>query len=148
MVSNPVDIEQFEYTEPQESTIVLFVGTLGTVHSPDLIVRAMRDVISKVPGAKLVIVGEGPFQILPDATGNGLGVEQHVKLVGRVTDRAILKSLYASSRLVVVPFKAGGCILSLVVMEGMAVGRPVVTTMTVDKTEGVIRCNIQSGSTS
>jgi glycosyltransferase involved in cell wall biosynthesis len=140
VISNPVDIEQFGYAEPQESKVVLFVGTLGRVHSPDLIVRAMTDVLSKVPGAKLVIAGEGPSKTYLMQLATELGVEQHVELVGRVTDRAVLKSLYASSRVVVVPFKAGGYILSLVVMEGMAVGRPVVTTMTVDKTDGVIAC--------
>jgi glycosyltransferase involved in cell wall biosynthesis len=141
VVSNPVDIEQFDYAAPQDSKIVLFVGTLGRVHSPDLIVRAMRDVIFKVPEARLVIVGEGPSRSYLMELAKQLGLEKHVELVGRITNRAELSSLYAKSRVVVVPFKAGGYILSLVVMEGMAVGRPVVTTMTLDKTDGVIGCS-------
>jgi 1,2-diacylglycerol 3-alpha-glucosyltransferase len=140
VVSNPVDSVEFGYCEPSKSGLkVLFVGTLGRVHGPDLLIRAARLVKTSVPAAKFIIIGEGPAKARLTESAEAAGMKDEVEFVGRVTQRELLKSYYEACRVVVVPFKAEGYILSLVALEGMAVGRPVLTTMIVDAPEGVIR---------
>ena len=61
-------------------------------------------------------------------------------MVGRIGDRELLEAYYASSQMLVIPFKGqGGYILTLAALESMAVGRPVIIGYETDDTLGVIR---------
>jgi glycosyltransferase involved in cell wall biosynthesis len=147
VVSNPVDTHDFGYCEPASPCFnVLFVGTLGRVHGPDLLIRAARLVNASFPSAKFTIVGDGPARASLIQIAEAAGLKDKVEFIGRVTERKRLKSYYEACRVVVVPLKAEGYILSLVALEGMAVGRPVLTTMKVDTQEGVVRADYDERS--
>jgi len=144
VVPNPVDVEKFRYglPQPRDRPVVLFVGSLMKVHGPDLLLESIPLVLKRHPGAKAVLVGKGPLRDLLFDRIRQLGLDGSVELHDEVTDQAELSKIYRGSRVVVIPLRYTGYILSLVGEEAMASGRPVVTTMTLDEelsTVGVVR---------
>jgi 1,4-alpha-glucan branching enzyme len=135
VLPNPIDTQRFEYATPaaRDSPVVLFVGSLMKVHGPDILVEALPHVLQRFPKAKLVIVGKGPLKNLLSKRIGELGLSDSVSLLDEVGDQRRLSEIYHTSRLVVIPLRYTGYILSLVGEEAMACGRPVVTTMTLDE---------------
>jgi len=135
VVPNPVDVRRFECAppSPQENPVVLFVGSLMKVHGPDILVEAAPYVLQRYPGAKLILVGKGPLKKILEKRISELGLGSSVLMLDEVRDSSRLADIYRASRLVVIPLRYTGYILSLVGEEGMASGRPFVTTMTLDE---------------
>jgi len=96
-------------------------------------------VIDRIPSARFVFVGKGPAEGDLRRLSESLGIENSVEFTGRITDRSLLESYYASSRLLAVPFRGtAGYFLGLSELEAMAVGRPIVTSQEhLDKIDGV-----------
>lgn len=63
--------------------ILLFVGRLVEVKSIDKLIRAFLNVIPQIENALLVIVGEGEEREYLEALVLDLGIENHVKFMGR-----------------------------------------------------------------
>lgn len=139
VLQNPVDIDNFRPSElPKPSKTVLFVGTLGKIYGPDLLIRASKIVLEEIPDATFVFVGKGPAENELLNLTKFLGVESAIKFVGQVTERSIMEHYYASSRVLAVPFRGtGGYFLNLSELEAMAVGRPVIVSHETDEIEGV-----------
>lgn len=134
VIPNVVDEERFKFVSPRSSNepTVLFVGTLAKVQGIDLLIKAAPIVLKDVPQAKFMIVGKGPQKEYLQRLIKDLSLEKSVFLLGPIFDRNELARCYATASVVVVPLKYKGYILSLVAMEAMSTGRPVVTTMTLD----------------
>lgn len=135
VVPNPIDVRRFQYglPTPRERPIILFVGSLMKVHGPDILLDSIPSVLKSHPGARVVLVGKGPLRgaLLERIAELGLGGS--VVLHDEIRDPAELSEVYRASRVVVIPLRYTGYILSLVGEEAMASGRPVVTTMTLDE---------------
>jgi glycosyltransferase involved in cell wall biosynthesis len=139
VIPNPVDIREFQFVRPAKlSGTVLFVGALGGGYDVGLLLRAAKLVLNNVPEARFVIVGGGPQEVLLRKLVSQLGIDQSVEFLGPIASRSRLASLYASSQLLVIPFRASGYILPLAALESMAIGRPVIATMVLERTDGVI----------
>jgi len=139
VIPNPVDISEFEFVRPTKlSSAVLFVGALGGAYDVGLLLKAAKLVLNDVPEARFVIVGGGPDEVLLKRLVSELAINRSVEFLGPIASRSRLASLYASSRLLVIPFRGSGYILSLAALESMAIGRPVIATMVLERTEGVI----------
>lgn len=134
VIPNAIDEERFEFVSSPSTPeqIVLFVGSLTRVHGTDLLVKAAPTVLKVVPDAKFVIVGQGPQKESLNQLVKRLNLQNHVFLVGSISDRDKLAKEYASAKVVVVPLKYEGYIPSLVVLEAMSTGRPIITTMILD----------------
>ncbi len=134
VIPNPIDIHNFEYAPPQAGgpPVVLFVGSLMKVHGPDLFVESFPTVLRNHPDTKFLLVGRGPLKDSLERRIRELGLGGSVQIVDEVGDPKHLSEIYRSSRVVVIPLRYSGYILSLVGEEGMATGRPFVTTMTLD----------------
>ena len=151
VVPNPIDVSTFSYGSPTglASPLVLFVGSLVRVHGPDLLVEAFPAILHDHPGARLVIAGKGPLlRVLTDRI-NELQLADSVDLLDEVKDVKELSRIYKDSRVVVLPLRYTGYILSLVGEEAMASGRPVVTTMMLDdelRNFGVLQTSAHEGS--
>jgi len=143
VLPNPVDTSSFHFQPPPpQSRVVLFVGTIGTIYGPDLLVRAAKDVVARVPDAKFIFLGSGPAENTIRELARTLGVERSVSLLGRIENRAELEAYYAASRMLVVPFRGrGGYFLSLATLESLAVGRPAIVGYEMEETGGVITTN-------
>jgi glycosyltransferase involved in cell wall biosynthesis len=135
VVPNPIDVRRFQYgpPRPKGTPIVLFVGSLMKIHGPDVLVDSMPSVLRRHPDARAVIVGKGPLKGLLSEKVGRLGIGGAVEMLDEVRDAARLSEIYRASRVVVIPLRYTGYILSLVGEEAMASGRPVVTTMTLDR---------------
>lgn len=103
-----------------QAPTVVCVGRLCRQKGQDLLLRAWPRVTAAVPGARLVLVGDGPDRALLAASA-----PPGVSFAGRVEDP---RPWYAAADVVVLPSRWEG--LALVLIEAMASCRSVVSTDT------------------
>jgi glycosyltransferase involved in cell wall biosynthesis len=122
------DFELFlgpEPAPPPSEPVVLFVGALEHDKGVDMLLDAFASVRSRVRGARLWVVGEGPRREELVAQARRLGLDHEVWFRGTFP-RLELRQLYDSCRLLVLPSRSEG--LPRVIVEAMARARPVVAT--------------------
>ncbi len=139
VVYNGIDVEKYNPEAiPQESTqnlrtklgikkdefMILFVGRLTWIKGADVLLRSMPTILSRVPKAKLVIVGVGEQQELlkQEVTRLGLGGQVIFKFEFLPEDEKI--GYYAASDLCVFPSKYEP--FGIVCTEAMALKKPVI----------------------
>ncbi|WP_432745621.1 glycosyltransferase [Streptomyces sp. JH002] len=101
---------------PQRAPLVVCVGRLCRQKGQDLLLAAWRRVLERVPGARLVLVGDGPERARLEATAD----PRHVLFAGHTDDPV---PWYTAADLVVQPSRWEG--MALAPLEAMAVGRAV-----------------------
>lgn len=105
---------------PAEAPLVVCVGRLCPQKGQDVLLAAWGAVVRRVPGARLVLVGDGPDAVrLRDLAGADGGV----LFAGAAAD---VVPWYRAADLVVLPSRWEG--MALAPLEAMACGRPVVLT--------------------
>lgn len=128
VVPNGVDVERFRPPGPDEArgSDLLFVSVLDAFHAYkglEVLLRALPS----VPQAVLRVVGDGSRRAGYETLADELGIGDRCHFLGAVDD-AQLDRLYRTCGIFVLPSRyaahEGGS--SLVVMEGMAAGLPVV----------------------
>ncbi|WP_376770888.1 glycosyltransferase family 4 protein [Streptomyces lonarensis] len=108
--------EQRTLVDGGRPPVVVCVGRLCRQKGQDVLLRAWPEIAARVPGARLVLVGDGP-----DAERLRAMAPDGVDFVGAVPDAA---PWYAAASLVVAPSRWEG--MALVPLEALAAGRPVV----------------------
>ncbi|MFD3352805.1 glycosyltransferase [Streptomyces fradiae] len=103
---------------PPGAPVVVCVGRLCRQKGQDLLLSAWNTVHARVPGARLVLVGDGP-----DAAGLRPGAHPSVVFAGSVADPL---PWYRAADLAVLPSRWEG--MALAPLEAMASGRPVLLT--------------------
>ncbi|WP_329340455.1 glycosyltransferase [Streptomyces sp. NBC_01352] len=98
--------------------LVVCVGRLCRQKGQDVLLRAWEGVLARVPGARLVLVGDGP-----DLDELRSRAPASVLFAGAVADTV---PWYRAADLVVLPSRWEG--MALAPLEAMACGRPVVVT--------------------
>ncbi len=96
--------------------LLLCVARLAPQKAVDVAIRALPE----VPGATLVVLGDGPERASLEALGRELGVADRVLMPGRVGDVA---ELYRRSDVLVHPARWEG--FGLAMLEAMLAGKPV-----------------------
>ena len=102
--------------------VVLTVARFTAQKGHEILLHAMAEVAQSVPGALLLLVGDGPDQAAVEALAASLAL-QNVGFLGRRSD---VPDLIAAADLFVLPSLFEG--LPLVVLEAMALELPVVAT--------------------
>lgn len=114
---------------PRVAGRILFVGRLVEKKGLRYLIDAMPEILSRVPDAKLVIVGFGPEYDERRQQATCLGIDHAMQFMGAVP-QAELPSLYRTASVFVAPFveAEGGDRegLGLVLVEAAACGCPVV----------------------
>jgi 1,2-diacylglycerol 3-alpha-glucosyltransferase len=126
-----IDREEFGGTQPEPAVIAqarpgpvaLFVGRLGQEKNLDFLLEGFARAVRAVPGARLVIVGDGPYRAHLTERVAALGCEGCVFFAGRVAQRD-LGAFYANADVFV--FSSLTETQGLVLVEAMAHGLPVV----------------------
>lgn len=135
-----VSIPDGDGAVPAEPGLILTVGRLIARKGQVYLVEAMKH-LSQYADAHLVIVGEGHERTALEETIARLGLQDRVRLAGRVSD-AELQRLYASCQVFALPGivdPAGDTeMLGMVLLEAMRYGRPVVCTQ-VGGTADIVR---------
>jgi glycosyltransferase involved in cell wall biosynthesis len=134
---NGVDVERFRpgldgrslrsrYGLVEDVPVILFVGGLDRAHYfkgvPVLIEAA-----SRLPGATLLIVGDGDLRGVYERQVQQAGLGSRVRFAGRVSD-ADLPLHYALADVTVLPSTTRGEAFGLVLVESMATATPVVAS--------------------
>jgi len=134
VIPHAIDETRFKFVPTPSSAepTVLFVGSLMRVHGVDLLVKAAPTILKDFPETKFIIIGDGPQKETLQRLIESLKLKKSVFLIGPVYNQSALIKYYSSASVVVIPIKYRGYILSLVALEAMSTGRPVVTTMTLD----------------
>ncbi|MFE9567564.1 glycosyltransferase [Streptomyces sp. NPDC006692] len=122
VIPNGVDLDHYRASEEtpaaQNAPLVVCVGRLCRQKGQDVLLRAWPEVRAKVPGAHLVLVGDGP-----DLAALRAAAPPSVSFVGAVRDTA---AWYRAADLVVLPSRWEG--MALAPLEAMACGTAVVVT--------------------
>lgn len=129
VLRNGVDLDAF-HPEPRDEARAAFglsrftlvsVGNLLELKGHDLCIRA----VAQMPDTELLIAGSGPEESRLRALAASLGVENRVRLLGRVSqDR--LRTLYSAADALVLASSREGW--ANVLLESMACGTPVLAT--------------------
>lgn len=67
---------------PTKDPIILFVGRVAKEKSIDLVIKSLPKVLTSVPEAKLVIVGDGPCRLELEELAHTLGIRKSVIFTG------------------------------------------------------------------
>ncbi len=104
---------------------LLFVGRLRLRKGVEVLLAALARLLETVPGARLLIAGDGEHRRALERTAVRLGVEEAVTFLGRC-DAARVRVLLAGAGALAVPSIYEG--MPLVVLEAMEAGVPVVAS--------------------
>jgi glycosyltransferase involved in cell wall biosynthesis len=86
---------------------------------------AFATVRQKTPGAKLILVGDGPLRAELERLADSLGIRDSVTFHGALDEAATLNAVAAADVLVLASLMEG---LPVVLMEAMALGKPVIAS--------------------
>lgn len=107
----------------EEGKMVICVGRLAPQKRVDLLIVALRQVRDRLPGARLVLVGDGPLRSELEQIVVRLGLDNSVIFAGNRPDVA---AYMQASDVFVLPSEAEG--MSNAVLEAMACGLPVLVS--------------------
>ncbi|HEV2227184.1 MAG TPA: glycosyltransferase family 4 protein [Nitrososphaerales archaeon] len=128
LIHTGVDHEKFKApvrTEPTKK--IMFVGALSEVKGVTCLIDAFQGVHEAVPDSSLHLVGSGPRARAYREYAKKLNLDGAVEFEGPVRDDNRLLELYSESDIVVLPSNVGGPI-SVTLLEGMSMGRAVIST--------------------
>lgn len=108
-----------------EGPVILGVGRLVSRKRFSSLIHVFVKVKKHVENAQLVIVGDGPEAVGLKQLSHTLGVQESVHFAGSVSDK-VLPCVYSMAKVVAIPSYHEG--FSLVGLEAMASGKPVVAT--------------------
>jgi glycosyltransferase involved in cell wall biosynthesis len=100
----------------------------------DHLIAALPAVRQRVPGARLVVVGDGEDRPRLEALARSLGVEDEVQFTGRLSDEALARR-YAECGVFAMPSRKEG--FGIVFLEAMRYGKPCIAARAGGATEVV-----------
>jgi glycosyltransferase involved in cell wall biosynthesis len=112
-----------KYGVPPGAFVVANVGVLRRVKGHEVTLRAVGEVVAKIPQAVFLIVGDGPRRAALEDLAHELGVDDHVIFTGHVRD---IPEVYSFSDAAVLSSLSEG--LPQSVVQAMAAGVAVVAT--------------------
>lgn len=107
-------------------TLILTVQRLWARKGVTTFLDAAARVIREVPGARFLIVGDGPERMALERHASTAGIGQHVSFVGHKDNRTELPAYYAAADVFAFHTLHEG--MGIVLLEALASGCPVVTT--------------------
>jgi alpha-1,6-mannosyltransferase len=121
-----VDLETFHprHVPPSDVTRLVYAGRLSHEKNPRAVVGAVRALVDSGLAVRLDVYGDGPEHAALRRQARGLPVEFH----GHVSDRAALAGALSTADVAFAPSVAETFGLSI--LEAMACGTPVVTSVT------------------
>lgn len=109
---------------PQERRLVC-VGRLSEQKGHLLLVEAVSQLVAEGLNFKLVFVGDGPLRPQIEHLISTLKLHNHIEITGWATNTQVQQHLLSSQALVLPSFAEG---LPVVIMEALALGRPVISS--------------------
>jgi glycosyltransferase involved in cell wall biosynthesis len=119
--AEPIDLRQLGLDDGRRALV--FVGRLDRQKRPDWLLARMPEILARLPGHDLIVVGRGPLRWRLKARAKRLGIANRVYFAGWRSD--VPRILAASDLLISTSHSEG---MPNVVLEAMASGKPVVAT--------------------
>ena len=110
---------------PAEAPRFVCVGRLCEQKGQLLLLRAFRPVAGRFPQARLVLAGDGEMRGQIEREIDKLGLSEQVKITGWISAHQVRDEILAARALVLPSFQES---LPVVIMEAMALRRPVIST--------------------
>jgi len=126
-----------EYPGLEGAKVIMQVGRLDYQKGVDILIKAFRRILPRIPDAFLVLVGEGPQRGALEGLARSLGVKNRIIFAGHHKN---VGNLMSGAALIVLASRWEG--MPNVLIEAAAVGKPVVSA----DVEGV-REVVQDGKT-
>ena len=114
-----------EVAPPCEAPRLVSIGRLSEQKGQLLLVEAAARLAEQGHDFELILIGDGEMRDAIEAAIRHHHLEDKVKLFGWATNAEVIEQLNSSRGLVLASFAEG---LPVVIMEALALGRPVVTT--------------------
>jgi glycosyltransferase involved in cell wall biosynthesis len=114
----------------RSSALITFVGSFQIWHGVDLLVSSFMKVLSEFPGVQLILIGDGERRNAIESQIASLGIEENVKLLGRLSQKQVARVLHISNIAVApYPFEDTGIVgTPLKLIEYMAAGKAIVAS--------------------
>lgn len=109
---------------PSDNNFVC-VGRLSEQKGQPLLLQAVKVLVDEGKALHVTLIGAGPMQQQLQRLIEGMGLTDQVKLAGALPTKEMIRQIQGSKALVLPSFAEG---LPMVIMEAMALGRPVLTT--------------------
>jgi colanic acid/amylovoran biosynthesis glycosyltransferase len=110
---------------PSAAKRLVCVGRLSEQKGHLLLLQAMRKAFDRGCAFELVLAGDGELRAAIETLVDELGLRNHVRVTGWISSTQVRDELIAARALVLPSFAEG---LPVVIMEAMALRRPVITT--------------------
>jgi glycosyltransferase involved in cell wall biosynthesis len=130
IIRNGIDLRPFDNIRPSlrddtnpNQLIVGLVGRLSIEKGVDIFLRAAARVLTELPSAKFLIIGDGPDRDKLESLIDELDLRRSVSMLGRRED---MPAVYASLHIMVSSSRQEG--LPMAILEGMASSRPLIAT--------------------
>ena len=101
------------------------IGRLSEQKGHLVLLQALAQLAREGEPFKLTVAGDGPLRRQLEGAIRELGLEQHVELAGWMSNAEVRQAIREARALVLPSFAEG---LPVVLMEALALGRPVITT--------------------
>jgi glycosyltransferase involved in cell wall biosynthesis len=111
---------------PDGASVVSIIGALRATKGHALAIAAWQEVLSRVPEAHLLIVGDGPERATLRQQVERVGLHDRVVFAGRIDDERKRVDIVRASDIVLLP--SYGEALPMALVEAAACARPVVGT--------------------
>ena len=113
------------YESPPKMPVFLSIGRFSEQKGHLILIEAFAQVAADLPAARLVLAGDGELRPRIEARIAALGLADRVRITGWIASPQVREELLAARVLVQPSFQEG---LPVVIMEAMALGRPVIST--------------------
>jgi glycosyltransferase involved in cell wall biosynthesis len=118
---------------PCDAYVISYIGRFSRDKNPLLFVEAAAIIAERSSNAHFLLVGDGPLRSEAEARGRALGIENRLNFIGFRSNAADLHQVVD-----VLALSSNSEGSPLVVLEAMAVGRPVVATAVGDVPEQIV----------
>jgi colanic acid/amylovoran biosynthesis glycosyltransferase len=118
-------VSSMETVRVPEGRRLVNIGRLSEQKGQCLLVEAAAQLRDQGFDFELIIVGDGPMRAYIEQLVSQFGLQEQVRVTGYLSNREVFKELL-SARVLVLPSFAEG--LPVVIMEALALGRPVIST--------------------
>ncbi len=123
-----LDMASFDVPEianGQGSHTLVCVGRLSEQKGQLLLLEALRQVLDSGVSCQIVLAGDGEMREAIERRAKTLGVLDHLEITGWIDSAQVKRQILAARALVLPSFAEG---LPVVLMEALALRRPVITT--------------------